>query len=76
MKTNTCIARIFQEMTGLWHICDDGLPYLDARGVGYRSRREAIAALRYSLQQYPDDPVFTHYLTRSGRKIRLAEVGS
>lgn len=71
MKNHThSIARIFSEPTGSFYICDDSLPYLDARGCGYRSRREAIASLRYAAANCPEES-FTHYLTRSGRKVRL-----
>jgi hypothetical protein len=35
-------VRIFQEPTGRWHISNDDLPYLDARGTGYASRAEAV----------------------------------
>ena len=36
------IARIFEECTGLYHICDDSVDYLDARGRGYRTKMEAM----------------------------------
>ena len=68
---NHSVARIFQECTGLFHICDHSLPYLDARGRGYPSRREAIASLRSDAANCPEESSFTHYLTRSGRKVRL-----
>ena len=44
------IARIFQEPTGKYHICDDDLGYLDARGCGYDTKSQAIraAALGYT----------------------------
>jgi len=41
------VARIFQEPTGKWHICDDALPYLDARGSGYDTKAQAIRAAAF-----------------------------
>ena len=38
------VARIFREVNGLYYICDDELPYLDARGVGYRTKADALRA--------------------------------
>lgn len=38
MKT----ARIFQESTGQYHICDDSLDYLDARGRGFDAKADAM----------------------------------
>ena len=38
------IARIFEECTGQYHYCDDALPYLDARGRGYTTKRQAMLA--------------------------------
>ena len=55
------IAIIFVEPTGRWHVSPSGLDYLDARGCAYRSRREAIASLRYWGSEY------THY--RSDTRI-------
>jgi len=63
MKT---VARIFQEVTGKYHICDNNLSYLDARGYGYNSRREAIRSIRESSKYY--DNTWTHYV--SGNRIR------
>ena len=38
------VARIFEEPTGKYHICDDGLDYLDARGCGYDTKSQALRA--------------------------------
>ena len=38
------VARIFREPNGLYYICDDNLSYLDARGVGYRTKADALRA--------------------------------
>ena len=43
------VARIFQEPTGLYHICDDEEDFLDARGRGYHSK---IAAVRAAARSY------------------------
>ena len=62
------IARIFGEATGKYHICDDALDYLDARGRAYDSRRQAIASLRADLRDYPPEAgCYTHY--RVGNRI-------
>lgn len=66
MKT----ARIFEEVTGKWHICDDAADCLDARGRGYASRKDAIMALRLEAG-YGDSFAFTHYLDASGRKRKI-----
>lgn len=34
-------ARIFGEADG-WHVCDEGLDYLDARGVGHATKADAL----------------------------------
>ena len=39
-------AYIFEESTGLFHYCDDALGYLDARGQGYQTKKEAKDAAR------------------------------
>lgn len=36
------VARIFEEADG-YHICDDALPHLDARGPGRATKSEAMA---------------------------------
>ena len=66
MKT----ARIFEEVTGKWHICDDAADCLDARGRGYASRRDAITALRRDVAD-GDPSAFTHYLDASGSKRKI-----
>jgi hypothetical protein len=58
------VARIFQEPTGKWYVCDDALPYLDARGYAYGSRREAVEGLRRNGE-------YTHYLTPNGKVVAL-----
>ncbi len=66
-QTQGRVARIFQEPTGQWHISDDALGYLDAQGRAYKSRAAAIRSLRETDEPEP----YTHYLSRSGRKVRL-----
>jgi hypothetical protein len=73
MKSEKTIARIFQEVTGKYHICCNSLPYLDARGAEYVSRREAIAALR---RQVEEPHAFTHYLRSGGRLAKIPTEGS
>lgn len=77
---NHKIARIFQDSSGLFYVSDDSLPYLDATGRGFPSRRETIFSLREALRSariagLGEDPwipqPFTHYLTQSGRKVRI-----
>jgi len=43
MHDKKTIARIFQEPTGLYHVCNDAGP-LDARGTGHRTKAEAMRA--------------------------------
>jgi hypothetical protein len=38
------IARIFEEPTGKYHVCDDDSPTLDARGHGYEFKIDAMRA--------------------------------
>ncbi len=57
------IARIFEEPTGKFHICDDGLDYLDARGTGYDTRRHAIGSLRRS--------EYSRYVSESGKVVKV-----
>ena len=66
------VARIFQEPTGLWHVCDDAEDYLDARGMGYKSRREAIAHLRANSG---NEGEYTHYLSGGRPRALLAKHG-
>ena len=56
------VARISDDPGG-YVFGDDSLPYIDARGYHYYTRREAIRAARAM--------GFTHYLAPSGRKVRL-----
>lgn len=58
------VVRIHEAPTGLWHLSDNSLPYLDESGPGYRSTREAIAAAR-------DSREWTHRVGPNGRLIRL-----
>ena len=66
------VARIFQEPTGKWHVCDDAADYLDARGTGYNSRREAIAVLRAYAGK---EGGYTHYLSGCRPRALLAKHG-
>ncbi len=54
------VARIFQEVTGLYHYCDDALDYLDARGIGVKT----VAECCYFAREYG----FEYY--RRGDRIR------
>ena len=38
------VARVFEECTGKYHYCDDALPYLDARGKAFDTKRQALEA--------------------------------
>lgn len=72
MKTETIdtykkVARIFEDV-GRFYICDDSLPYLDTRGRAYRSRREAIQALREAATYEVGPDRYTHYL--AGGRVR------
>jgi hypothetical protein len=66
-KSTHSTARIFEDVGG-FYICSDALPYLDARGCAYPSRRAAISSLRSRLAFDRDS--FTHYLSK-GRKVKL-----
>lgn len=37
-------ARIFEEPTGLYHVCNDDAEMLDARGRGHQTKAEALRA--------------------------------
>lgn len=65
------IARIFEEPNGQYYICDNALDYLDARGRAYKSRQEAIAALKDARKEYPKEYTYTHYLLPSGTIKKL-----
>lgn len=41
------VARIFEEVTGKYHYCDDSLDCLDARGHGYDTKAGALRAASY-----------------------------
>jgi hypothetical protein len=41
-KKDFKVARIFEEVTGRFHICDEEDDYLDARGYGYKTKVEAL----------------------------------
>ena len=36
------VARVFQEPTGLYHVCDDALDHLDAGGPGHLTKAQAL----------------------------------
>lgn len=38
------IARVFQEPTGLYHVSDESLDYLDACGPGHATKAAALRA--------------------------------
>lgn len=40
--TERKVARIFEECTGKYHICDDASDCLDARGTGHETKAEAL----------------------------------
>ena len=76
MKTSKTLdtrktARIFEEATGRYFICDDAQHNLDARGTPYRSRNAALLDLRLSLRQDGSEAVYTHYITAGGRRVRI-----
>ncbi len=41
-RTERKVARVFEEPTGLYHVCGDSLTWLDARGPGCRSKADAL----------------------------------
>jgi hypothetical protein len=41
------VARIFEEGTGRYHICDDDSDFLDARGFGHPTKIAALRAAAY-----------------------------
>jgi hypothetical protein len=47
VEFNVTRVRIFQEPTGRWHISNDDLPHLDARGTGYPTRAAAVKDAKY-----------------------------
>jgi hypothetical protein len=58
------IARIFEDVNG-YYICDDFADFLDTRGDPFKSRNQAIAALKYCYD-------YTHYLQPSGKVVKIA----
>lgn len=60
------VARISEVCDGRYYISDDASNYLDQSGYGYMTRRSAIWSLRN------DDLFFSHYLTESGKKIKIS----
>ena len=58
------VANIHNAPTGRWHITPNHLPYLDERGPGYQSEREAITAARASGD-------YTHRIDRRGLPVKL-----
>ncbi len=72
MRKEKRVARIFSEVTGKYHVCDNDLGYLDARGRAYDSRSQVIAMLRGDLQSYPAEAkTYTHYIQPSGRVKKI-----
>lgn len=57
------VARITTEIGKGWIVSNDALPYIDARGRGYKTAREAIQAAR--------EDGYTHYIgaNRKDNKI-------
>ena len=37
------VARVFEDVGG-YYVCDDSLPYLDARGYAHKTKSEAMRA--------------------------------
>jgi hypothetical protein len=65
--TERRVARICEE-PGRWIVSDNALDYIDARGRGYVSRREAIAWLRHD-----NNPgCYTHYISKGGKVVKIA----
>jgi hypothetical protein len=57
------VATLFEEVTGLYHYCDNSLPYLDARGKGFSTQAEAKNSAK--------DAGFSHIIDTKGRKRKL-----
>lgn len=64
MTNAKMVARIHEAPTGRWHVTNDALDYLDERGDGQATRRDAIQSARL-LEDY------THYLRPNGKIVRL-----
>jgi hypothetical protein len=58
------VANIHESIAGNWYITDNSLDYLDERGVGHGSERQAIKMARESGQ-------WTHRVTRAGKIVKL-----
>ncbi len=41
------VARIFEELTGKYHVCDDALPHLAAGGQAFDTKASAMYAAAY-----------------------------
>lgn len=57
MENKKRVALITTEIGKGWIVSDNALPYIDARGRGYRTAREAIKAAR--------EDGYTHYISRA-----------
>ena len=57
MERKKRVALITTEVGKGWIVSDNTLPYIDARGRGYRTAREAIKAAR--------EDGYTHYISRA-----------
>lgn len=68
-------ARIFEESTGRYYICDDAQHNLDARGTPFRSRNAALLELRLALSAEGAESAYTHYITAGGRRVRIRPAG-
>jgi len=58
------IANIHEALTGVWHITDNSLSYLNEQGDSYKTERAAIKAARSS--EY-----WTHRVTSTGKIVKL-----
>lgn len=57
------VVRIVDRPTGDYCLSNNSLPYIDERGAGYTTRRQAITAARAA--------GYTHYITPSGKVKKL-----
>lgn len=64
------VARIFEDVGG-YFVCANDLPYLDARGRAYRSRRHAVRWLREQAVYCAMMEPYTHYVTAGGKVRRV-----
>jgi hypothetical protein len=65
----TTVARIFQEPTGKYYICDDASDYLDARGPGYDTKAAALRAAASGPDAYTHATGSGTYWGKSVRSI-------